>query len=351
MIKFRKFLRNDSISLFYHGIFDDEFTDKFISLVAVDNKRRVQGRMAFVLAESFQNIIRHKDEEIDTNNSNSFGVRVSEQWMHIFSSNLVGSEVKEVLNTNLKNINAFDKDELKAAYLQILHKAQLSEKGGAGLGLIEMARKSNNPIQFEFLPETKDVFAFNMQVDFEKVETNEITEPIIPIHENSELNDLILKEDILFVYNGEFGDDVLQPIIPVLETNASVLGISGYSVFHIAVELMQNIGRHAVKNDHDQRSGLFIIKKSTNGYYICSGNYADVDAIKLKEQVKELNDKSIDELNALYKIALKESLSTNVNNAGVGLIDIRRTSGNPISLEYLESEKGTYIMLGVNITI
>src|SRR5690606_20306204 len=90
----RRTLKDDTVSLFYHGIFDDDFTDKFISIIAFDSERKVRGKMAFVMAESFQNVIRHKDETLDLNNTNTFGIRGRTEWMHIFSSNLVNNEVR-----------------------------------------------------------------------------------------------------------------------------------------------------------------------------------------------------------------------------------------------------------------
>ena len=341
--------KGDTMSLFYHGVFDDEFTDKFISLASFDSERKVKGRIAFVLAESFQNVIRHKDEVLDGANNNTFGVRGKGNWMHIFSSNLVDPEVKDYLEGRLRNINAFDDEELKDAYLEILEKGELSAKGGAGLGLIEMARRSRNPIQYEFKEREQGSFAFNMQVDFQKILSEENVHNVT-ILQDSELNELILKENILFIYNGEFSDEVLKPIIPIMETNADE-GSAGFSVFHIAVELMQNIGRHGVPNEEGQKMGLFALKKLPDGYYICSGNYTDADLDDLESYVQDLNNRDAENLNELYKTALKESVTTDVNSAKVGMIDIKRTANNPIDIKIVEDSIGKYLMLGVKVSV
>ena len=348
--QFRTTFTNDQVSLFYHGIFDDDFTDKFISILAFDSERRVKGKMAFVMAESFQNIIRHRDEEIDDDNSNSFGIRGTKDWMHIFSSNLVDENAKRALESSLLNINSLSPEDLKAAYLGILKKGELSEKGGAGLGLIEMSRRSNNPLQFEFHPQDQGIYAFNMQIDFQR-SLEDPEEQIIAIRENSEINDIILDEEILFVYNGEFSDDVLQPMIPIVETNTSIEGNVGYSIFHIAVELMQNIGRHGVENENGKRTGLFILKKEADGYYLCSGNYTKSSTKDLEDYVLDLNSRDLDYLNDLYKKALKESIIKDENSARVGLIDIRRTANNPIDIEVSVDNEGTFVMIGAKISV
>ena len=101
------------------------------------------------MVEVFQNIVRYKkDKEL---NYEMFGLRSVEENLHIFSSNLIDLTSSEQLIDKLKNINQSKPDELKKLYLEILKSGIFSEKGGAGLGLIQMARKSGNPIQYNFM--------------------------------------------------------------------------------------------------------------------------------------------------------------------------------------------------------
>jgi len=46
----------------------------------------------------------------------------------------------------LDEINNLQTDEIRNVYRQMLSNAQFSDKGGAGLGLIEMAKKTGNKL-------------------------------------------------------------------------------------------------------------------------------------------------------------------------------------------------------------
>ena len=63
------------------------------------------------------------------------------------------------LRDTLERINGLDKDGLKDLYKKIIQDTTLSEKGGAGLGFVDMARKSGEDLWFDF-PEMSEVHCF-----------------------------------------------------------------------------------------------------------------------------------------------------------------------------------------------
>ncbi|MFN9863200.1 MAG: SiaB family protein kinase, partial [Bacteroidota bacterium] len=62
------------------------------------------------------------------------------------------------LTKNLNDLNAKDKEGLKEMYKEIIKNTQISEKGGAGLGFVDMARKSGEKLEFSF---------YNMDADYD----------------------------------------------------------------------------------------------------------------------------------------------------------------------------------------
>ena len=60
-----------------------------------------------------------------------------------------------------------DKDEFKNYYQDVLSNGTLSEKGTAGLGMIDIARKSGNKLEYQFLPinDTNSFFCLNIKID------------------------------------------------------------------------------------------------------------------------------------------------------------------------------------------
>ncbi len=60
------------------------------------------------------------------------------------------SKVK-VLRDRMEQLNSLSQEELKELYKIILNNDEFSEKGGGGLGFIDMARKSGNKFGYEFI--------------------------------------------------------------------------------------------------------------------------------------------------------------------------------------------------------
>ena len=345
----RKCFGEDSVSLFYHGDFDDYFTEKMITLIGFESKSKIRGNLAFVIAESFQNIVRHKNAFLGIGNENVFGIRGRKSHVHVFSSNLVVAEVKKSLDLELERINNMSKKDLKDAYIQILQEGELSEKGGAGMGLIEMARRSGNKIQYNFESYAKNVFSFDMQVDFNRYIEFAHT-PELDIKENSDVTDLILENEVLFIYKGEFSEKVLQPFLPIINKSIKKDDIKLEAILNVAVGLVQNVEHYGKADTNNIKSGLIAITRTQEGYYLCSGNYTSENTSRLRELVDSMNTASKSDLTDIYSKALKEKQLDITNVERVGLLNIRRTSSHPIELKIIEDEYGSYAMLGVNIT-
>jgi hypothetical protein len=54
------------------------------------------------------------------------------------------------LKSTIDAVNALNHDELNKLYRESIAVARISEKGGAGLGIIEIARNSRNALKYEF---------------------------------------------------------------------------------------------------------------------------------------------------------------------------------------------------------
>ena len=217
----RKCFSKDRICMYYRGNFNDTFTDKLISLADYDVDKKAKKRMAFLMSESFQNIIRHGNEELSSHTASLFGIRAVDPFFHIFSSNLVTNQDKSFLEEKLSVINKLDKEQLKAHYTKVLEEGTLSKKGGANLGLIEMAKKSQKPIQIEFKKLEDKIFAFNMQIDLivdDQAGADLLDHPMA-IEENTAMYDLMQEHTIIFLYKGDFTDDIITPMLNILEGN------------------------------------------------------------------------------------------------------------------------------------
>lgn len=347
----RKCFVDDKISMYYHGNFDDTFTHQLISLADYDIGKQAKKRVAFLMSESFQNIVRHGDDQIGEGNASLFGIRGNEHYFHIFSSNLVNESNKIFLEDKLNFINGKDSDELKEIYTKILSEGTLSEKSGAGLGLVEMARKSGSPIQTDFKKVSNDLFAFNMQIDYLIDDYAKESKDSLDIQENIALYDVILEHNIIFLYNGDFSEEVISPMLNLLQDNTITQNDSaGFKIYHAAVELVQNVFRH-VELKENKKEGIFSLNKTANGFYLCAGNFINTKGEEIIDFVNKLNAMNKLELDALYRTQLKASILNTGNSAGVGLIDLRRSLMTPIDIKIGDDTFGNYLIIGIEISL
>ena len=64
-------------------------------------------KISFLLAESFQNIVRHGDKDaMKDDEASMFGVRQRGRVLMIYSSNVVDAPTKEILERSLNKVNS-----------------------------------------------------------------------------------------------------------------------------------------------------------------------------------------------------------------------------------------------------
>ena len=68
----------------------------------------------------------------------------------VTTGNFVSNDKSKSLNERIEQLNSLSQEELKNLYKIVLDNDEFSEKGGGGLGFIEMARKSGNKFGYEF---------------------------------------------------------------------------------------------------------------------------------------------------------------------------------------------------------
>jgi hypothetical protein len=68
------------------------------------------------------------------------------------------------LSQKIDKINTLSQEDLKEMYKFILNHQKLSAKGGGGLGMIDVARKSGHKLTYEFLEFNKDYYFYLLNV-------------------------------------------------------------------------------------------------------------------------------------------------------------------------------------------
>lgn len=123
-----------------------------------------------VLVECLQNLYHHVDEnEPKDIERRSALVMISKHdgKFLIRTGNYIDNDKAEDLKEKLERINSMDKEDLRQYYQDSLESSMISTKGTAGLGMIDIARKSGNKLDFEFLKVNGEMsfFCLNVKID------------------------------------------------------------------------------------------------------------------------------------------------------------------------------------------
>ncbi len=162
-----------NLILVYEGEFTQEITKSVLAMAernmdSFGEQSTVKRKVFNIMVESLQNICKHSDsfqQEIYGKNNAIFMIGKSDDAYLITSGNPILLDRISDLEAKLKFINTLDKNGLKMHYKDIIKNSTgLSSKGGAGLGFVDMARKSENPLVFDFEPINNDIAFFSLKV-------------------------------------------------------------------------------------------------------------------------------------------------------------------------------------------
>lgn len=331
-------LQDDNLSLAYQGEFNDDMTEKLISLSEyhIDNQdelKRSKKKISFLIAESFQNIVRHGDkinlENLLENKVGVFFTRNIGNTYYITSTNVIENENIEMLRTTIEKVNSMGAEDLKALYMNVLANEGLSSKGGAGLGLIEMARKSAHKLEYEFENINEKYSHFYLQVKLHSGEPAKDSEHKQTLNTIKGLRKTINDENILLIYKGDFSEDSIMPVLKMIKDNMEKKEegfITKKRVYMVLVEMLQNISKHSL-SQNGMQSGIMMIGQKDNRYIINTGNLIKTDATDLlKVNLNKINIATRDELNEMHTKTLVEGSISEKGGAGLGLMDIAKKS-------------------------
>lgn len=117
-----------------------------------------------VYVEASQNVRNYtshklKDGDLGIGQSSIVVIAKRETHYEVNAGNMIENGDIPALRTRLEALRKADKPTLKMLYKEQLRKERPPEAHGAGLGLIDMARRSSAPLEFDFA-EVDDEYSF-----------------------------------------------------------------------------------------------------------------------------------------------------------------------------------------------
>lgn len=125
----------------------------------------VRKKVYATMVESLENIYKHQDIiDGDKENLPKFVLQIDSQNFSMFVSNSILNHKVSLLKSKLDKVNSLDKNGLKDLYKNTILSGNVSPKGGAGLGIINIAKVSENKINFSFVPINEKYSFFTLNV-------------------------------------------------------------------------------------------------------------------------------------------------------------------------------------------
>ncbi len=155
------------ILLSYFGTLDQSLT--FILSNKVEQilerhepSRNIIKRIFSILIESLQNVRHHSYKTVIEDEIAGIIVTRSDKYYAIRVMNLADENARLILQNRIDQINDLNNAQLKTRYLETMTNGMISDKGGAGLGIITMALKSRQKIELDFDELSSGLYLVNL---------------------------------------------------------------------------------------------------------------------------------------------------------------------------------------------
>jgi len=175
---FYRKMEDDNIILSFKGVFTADLLTSILSILEskmidldVDSKKKK--RVYNILVECFQNLYHHIEEIGDTEElikhqkTALIMIKHEDGVFMVRTGNFLDKEAIPSIKDKLDIVNKMSSEELRELYRDTLNNENRSEKGTAGLGFIDIARKSRNKLEYNFIDVTDRIgfFCLNVVID------------------------------------------------------------------------------------------------------------------------------------------------------------------------------------------
>lgn len=359
-----KRVMNERLLFVYRGIISERNSLPLITLIENVMKSDSYGlagrkKLFMFVLESIQNIIKHGNRDHADMSLVTYS-RAGDGYS-VTTGNMIDTAYVNDLESRLIQINASPDKEIKSRYLEILNKSELSSKGGAGLGLLEMAIRTGKRLDYDFIPfdGRHTYFILNKTVDASGVGINEGGR--LDAFKRSSLTaieQMMAENNIYMIWAGHFSAEVGDEVLSLTETKLTGKDLElriRKRIFSIQVEILENLSRYNPGRDLEDRYGLPIVVFGLDGrkFILSTGNLIVNSAVgQLKAKLDAVNRNNAADLREMFSESLSAQTMDSDSTGNMGLIDIARKSGSKLLYSFEKiNEMFSYYFLTVKIKI
>ena len=361
--RIRDKMMKERLMFVYRGVVTNENSSSLLMLLEKEMESSEFGflgrkRLFMFVLESLQNVSRHGDRNEHGDMSLVVYSKTGSGYT-VTTGNVIETESIENLKSKLDEINNLGPGEIRNVYRQMLSNAEFSSKGGAGLGLIEMAKKTGNKLDYDFigLDNHLSYFILSKTVDSGGV----------GIHSSggkgafrgkavAQLERLMAENNVYLIWSGHLSPEIGKEVISFTETKLSEEDVdSGLrrKVFSILVEALDNVAKHSPGIEAEEKYGMPVAMIRLEGriYTVTTGNLILNDKVaSLSEKIDLINKCDKTELMRLFKQALISPTLDSESTGNLGLIEMARKSGRKLIYHFDRvNDQYSYYMLTLKV--
>jgi hypothetical protein len=315
-------------------------------------------RLFLFVLESLQNVSRHSNP-VDHADMSLVVYSKTGDGYTVTTGNVIPDSNIHDLKVKLDEINSLETNEIRNVYRQMLSSSEFSGKGGAGLGLIEMAKKTGSKLDYDFVPIDSEFsyFILSKTVDSEGIGVHfgDQKKPFLG-KSVTQLERIMAENNIYLIWSGHLSPDVGNEVLSFTETRLEEDDIESNlrrRVFSVLVEILENVAKYSPGVEAEEQSGMPVamIRLVEDEYALTTGNLilnTDVDQLKAKLDIINDNDKI--GLKELFKKSISGQTISTDSTGNMGLIDMARKSGSKLVYQFEKiSDLYSYYTLTVKV--
>jgi hypothetical protein len=164
-------MEQENIMLSFKGYLSQEMLHSILEVIELKledfkAEQRTKKRVYHVLVECMQNLYHHGEQSRQKELSIIVMVAKNTNGYSVITGNYISSADVDTLRSRIREINSMNQEELKAMYRNVLNNGSYSNKGGGGLGIIDIARKSEDKLDYGIVPvdEFNSFFSLNVKI-------------------------------------------------------------------------------------------------------------------------------------------------------------------------------------------
>lgn len=159
--RMREIITQESVLFSFYGALSQPFIDFFLSTISKqsaksDNKSTIKA-LIIIAIEQVQNMMNYSQELSPTspNECTALGMVVlgydsTKECYYVNGSNQINPNDKEKITTKIEQINALDAQAQRKLLRQKLKSGEDAHLKGAGVGFVEMAKRSSSKLEYSF---------------------------------------------------------------------------------------------------------------------------------------------------------------------------------------------------------